>query len=360
MGKYFGVLKQAAADWSKDNCLRLGASLAYYTMTSLFPLLLIVTAIVSFFLTRTGAGGDAQQQIIAGVNSAIDNPQLAQELTNGLQGAANKTANEGWIGTIIGVVTLLLAASGVFGELDQSFNIIWNVPSSAEGKGILGFIKTKFFSFTLVLGVAFLLLVSTLLSTIVNSIAEVLPLGPLLAVVQQIVQIGVIALVFALLFKFLPDTKVEWSDVWSGAIFTSILWTVGQLLLSFYFANVDGSSAYGLIGGVLAFLVYIYYSSQILFFGGEFTQAYANLHGSRKPVEDPKKVSVISKEAAVMVATAYTSGNISKDQEIEALKAQRVAAAATGGIVGLIGGALIGGIGLVIGIGRGLSKLRGR
>lgn len=358
MKKYLDVLKQAGADWSKDNCLRLGASLAYYTMTSLFPLLFIVTAVAGIFLSQSSA----QQSVIDSVSNAVNNKALADALAEGIKGAAGKAAKGGLIGSLIGIVTLLFTASGVFGELDSAFNIIWNVPSEAEGTGVLGFIKTKFLSFTLVLGVAFLLLVSTVLTTVLTALTDRLPLGPVWAVINYAVQIGVIALVFALLFKYLPDTKVEWRDVWAGAIFTAILWIVGQFLLSLYFKFVDGSSAYGLIGSVLVFLLYIYYSSQILFFGGEVTQAYANLHGSLAPVPTQAKdqAPVISKPAVVMLSTAYTAGNISKDQEITALKTQRVAAVATGGIIGLVGGALIGGIGLVIGLGRGVRKMRGR
>ncbi len=360
MKKYLDVLKQAAKDWSLDNCLRLGASLAYYTMTSLFPLLLIVTAVAGYILTRTGQGNNVQEQMIGAINRSVQNPQLAKALQDGLKGAADNAADKSVFSSVIGFVLLLFAASGVFGELDSAFNIIWNVPSEAQGKGVMNFIKTKFLSFTLVLGVAFLLLVSTVLSTVLGAISDRLPLGPLWTVVNYIVQIGVIALVFALLFKYLPDTNVEWRDVWTGAIFTALLWVVGQLLLSFYFASIDGSSAYGVIGSVLAFLIYIYYSSQILFFGGEVTQAYANLHGSKQPEPTPDKVGVISKPAAVMVTTAYTAGHATTAEEIAALKTQRYAAAATGGIIGLLGGALIGGVGLVIGIGKGVGKIRKR
>lgn len=360
MRKYFDVLKQAAGDWSKDNCLRLGASLAYYTMTSLFPLLLVVTAVAGFFLARTGLGQDFRQDIINAISSGVNDPNLRDALVTGVKGATENAANKGLIGSIIGAVTLLFAASGVFGELDAAFNIIWNVPSDAAGKGIMGFIRTKFLSFTLVLGVAFLLLVSTVLTTVLNSIADRLPLGPLWSVITHVVQLGIIALVFAVLFKYLPDTNIEWRDVWAGGIFTALLWTLGQLLLSFYFANVDGNSAYGLIGSVLAFLIYIYYSSQILFFGGEFTQAYANLHGSRAPVPTPEKEApVISAPAAVMVTTAYTAKKQTHNEEVAALKTGQYAAAATGGIVGLIGGAIIGGVGLVLGLTRVFRKARG-
>ncbi|MBA3946729.1 MAG: YihY/virulence factor BrkB family protein [Herpetosiphonaceae bacterium] len=374
MNKYINIIKKAAGDWSTDNCLRLGASVAYYTMTSLFPLLLVVVAVGSFILSSTTSGKNTRDRLITSVTQSISSKSSSsksgdtqsaasfqQTLADGLKNASDDTAKKGLLSSIIGFVVLLFTASGVFAELDAAFNIIWKVPSEAQGKGISGFVKAKSLSFGLVLGVAFLLLVSTILTSVLTTLAKSLPLGPLWAVVSQLVSLGVTTLIFALLFKFLPDTEVAWGDVWAGAIFTAILWTVGQVILSFYFSTVGGSNpAYGIIGGVLAFLLYIYYSSQILFFGGEFTYAYANLHGSLKPVPDRKQEAPISKPAAVMVSTAYTAGHLSRDQEVAALKTQRVAAAATGGIIGLIGGALIGGVGLVIGIGRGIKKVRGR
>ena len=366
MKKYLDVLKQAAKDWSDDNCLRLGAALAYYTMTSLFPLLLIVVAVVGFF-SVSEAGSQIQNDLInrilaaTGNASAAPNDPLRLALEQGITGATEKTARGGVLGTIIGFALALFAASGVFGELDASFNVIWDVPKDKQPTGIVAFIKTKFLSFTLVLGVAFLLLVSTVLSTVLSTVQDNLPLGPLWTVINFAVQIAVIAFVFALLFKYLPDTEVQWSDVWPGAFFTAVLWVLGQLLLAFYFANVDGSSAYGIIGGVLALLLYIYYSSQILFFGGEVTQAYANLAGSRSHVTDatPAKPT-ISPQAAVMVSTALAAGTAHRKEDQAAARTRQAAAAATGGIIGLLGGAVIGGVGLVIGVGSALSKLRKR
>jgi membrane protein len=154
------LLKATFQEWSEDNCLRLGASLAYYTLSSLVPLLLIVVAIATFVLNFTGAGQDYKSQLVNEITQRVNNPSLAQQITSALTAKSEDAASKGTLSSILGVVFLLLAASGVFGELDAAFNIIWNVPSSAQGKGIWGFIRTKFLSFTLVLGVAFLLLVS--------------------------------------------------------------------------------------------------------------------------------------------------------------------------------------------------------
>jgi membrane protein len=188
-----------------------------------------------------------------------------------------------------------------------------------------------------------------------------LPLGPLWAVVGIVINVGVFTSVFALLYRYLPDTKVEWGDVWVGGLFAAILWIIGQQLLALYFKYGSSFSTYGALGGVLAFLVYIYYSSQILFFGGEFTQVYAKTHGSKQPAPTAASTTgPITREAALMITTASTAGEQRHQQELAALKTKQYAAAATGGIIGLVGGAVIGGVGLVIGLTRGVAKLRGR
>jgi membrane protein len=355
------LLKETYTEWSDDNCLRLGASLAYYTLSSLIPLLLIVAAIASFVLNFTGSGQDVQAQLVDRIAQAVNNPALAEQITSGLTARSENAAASSILGSLLGFFFLLLAASGVFGELDAAFNIIWDVPSAAQGQGLWGFIRTKFLSFTLVLGVAFLLLVAQLISVLLTSLSGLLPLGPLWALVGIAVNLGVVTLVFALLYKYLPDTEVEWQDVWVGGLLAAVLWIVGQQLLALYFKYGTSFSTYGALGGVLAFLVYIYYSSQILFFGGEFTQVYARTHGSRQPVPGAAVADrPITKEAALMITTATTAGESRHREELAALKTRQYAAAATGGIIGLVGGALIGGVGLVAGLARGAAKLRGR
>lgn len=355
------LLKETYTEWSGDKCLRLGASLAYYTLSSLIPLLLIVAAIASFILNFTGGGQDVQAELVDRIAAAVNNPALAEQITSGLTAKSENAAATGILSSLLGFFFLLLSASGVFGELDAAFNIIWDVPSTAEGKGIWGFIRTKFLSFTLVLGVAFLLLVAQLISVLLTALSGMLPLGFLWALVGIAINIGVVTLVFALLYKYLPDTKVEWRDVWIGGLFAAILWIVGQQLLALYFKYGSSFSTYGALGGVLAFLVYIYYSSQILFFGGEFTQVYARTFGSKQPTPAAAATTgPITREAALMITTAATAGERRHQQELAALKTRQYAAATTGGLLGLAGGAIIGGIGLVIGLTRGVAKLRGR
>lgn len=362
MKKWFEVLKKTFSEFTDDNCGRLGASLSYYTLGSLIPLLLVIASVVSIFLTSTDTGQQYQQRIVDYIGGAIQNEAFAEQLTEGLTGAQeSQSSSGGIIGSLIGFVTLLLAASGVFGELDAAFNIIWDVPKDKQPSGIWAFIRTKFFSFTLVLGVAFLLLVSTVLTTALNAILNALNLGPawLFTVINFFVQLGIISLVFSVLFKYLPDVKVEWGDVLAGGVLTAVLWTIGQYLMSFYFSFSSSFSSYGIIGGVLAFMVYVFYSSQILFLGGEFTQVYARMHGSY--ATDPETVP----QGALMVQTALAGSDRikrreleAKQQELAAARTKQYAAAATGGLIGLVGGAVIGGVGLVAGIARGVSRLR--
>lgn len=366
MKKWLDVLKKTFSEFSDDNCARLGASLSYYTLGSLIPLLLVIASVISIFLTSTDTGQQYQQQMIDYVSGTIQNEQFATQLTEGLTGAQENQSSGGIIGSIIGFVTLLLAASGVFGELDAAFNIIWDVPKDKQPSGVWGFIKTKFFSFTLVLGVAFLLLVSTILTTALNTILSALNVGPawLFSLINFFVQLAIISLVFSVLFKYLPDVDVQWRDVLAGGLLTGILWTIGQYLMTFYFSFSSSFSSYGIIGGVLAFMVYVFYSSQILFLGGEFTQVYARMHGSF--ATDPETASQgITPQGALMVQTAMAGSDRikrreleAKQQEVAAARTKQYAAAATGGLIGLVGGAVIGGVGLVAGIARGVSRLR--
>ncbi|MBA3947452.1 MAG: YihY/virulence factor BrkB family protein [Herpetosiphonaceae bacterium] len=361
MKQYAAVLRQAANDWYADNCLRLGASLSYYTLGSLFPLLFLVTAVATFFLTQTHLGQDVQGKIINQLSASIYDPNLKQLLSDGLKGASIRTANKGVLGTALGVGLLLFIASGVFSELDDAFNIIWNVPNEARGQGIMGFIRYKIFSFSLVLGLAFLLLVSTVLNTILTSVTDRLPLGPLWAIVGTLLHFGVTSGVIALLFKYLPDTFVAWGDVIPGAVFTGILWTIGQVLMTLYFKYLgSGMTAYGVFGSVLAFLFYVYFSAQILFFGGEVTQAYANLCGSRKPIPNPKAQPVLSPEATLLMTANYQAQAAKHQATLTEVRTRHIAVTATVGVLGLIGGAALGGVGLIVGLGRAARKMRRR
>jgi len=273
------LLKQAFDEWNADNVPRLAAALAYYTAFSIAPLLIVVIAIVGFVFRDQA---EVQNQITRQLQGAIgrDAAVMIEELIV----SANKPA-EGIISTVIGLVTLLLGAIGVFEQLKSALNTIWNVPPAQQPSGIVAMIRQKFLSFGFVLGVGFLLIVSLVASTVLTAVNErvaaALPGGDFVAWLANFgLSFGVITILFAMIYKFLPDTKVAWKDVWIGAAVTSLLFYIGKTLLGFYLANAAPASAYGAAGSLIVMLLWIYYSAQIVMFGAEFTQVYAKRAGS--------------------------------------------------------------------------------
>jgi membrane protein len=276
LGTIWTISKQTASDWLDDDASRLAASLAFYTLLSLAPLVIIAVAIAGFVLGPEAARG----QIAGALSGAV-----GREAAEGIQAvvASAHSSSSGTIGTIIGAVTLFVGASGVFGELQFALNSIWEVRSKA-GRGVWGEVKDRFFSFTMVLGVAFLLLVSLVLSAVLSAaghfFAACLPGGELF---WQGLNFGLsLALVtglFALIFKYVPDVEIEWGDVWVGAGMTALLFTIGKSLLGIYLGKASVGSSYGAAGSLVVLVVWVYYSAQILFLGAEFTQVHARHRG---------------------------------------------------------------------------------
>jgi membrane protein len=272
------LLKETALKWYGDNCLRLGASLSYYTLFSLFPCILIALTLTKFMLANSDAARDAILNALAGVTGGF-----RDEFLYALQVTEKRQATLGVVGSLL----LLLGASWVFGELVSAFNIIWGVQQPQQG-GPLEFLRMTFFSFALVLAGAFLLLVSMIISAVLTALGlffEGLPGGRLLwGTLQTLFNLGVLTLIFALLLRYLPQTAVSWRDVWLGAALTALLWSLLQVLIGYYIAY-NGYDAYGAIGAILALVAWVYLSSQVLFFGGEFTAVFAHRYGSRQPAE---------------------------------------------------------------------------
>jgi membrane protein len=190
----------------------------------------------------------------------------------------------GIVSSIVGIVVLLFGASGVFGELQAALNTVWEVQPKPD-RGLWGMIKDRFFSFTMVLGVGFLLLVSLLLSAALSAVgrflSERLPGGEALwQVLNFVISLGVVTSLFALIFKVVPDVKIEWRNVWIGAAVTALLFTLGKFLLGLYLGKASFASMYGAAGSLVVLVVWVYYSAQILFLGAEFTQVYARHNGS--------------------------------------------------------------------------------
>ncbi len=275
---FLNLIKETFQEWSEDKAPRLAAALSYYTIFSLAPLLIIAIAVAGFFLGRS----DVQQQILSEVETLLG-PE-GRDLVMGLiQDASRPGAS--LFATIVGIVTLLFGATGVYGQLQEALNTIWEVEPAPDA-GIGETIRKRFLSFTMVIGSGFLLLVSLLVSAALSAIStyfsNLLPgIGFLWQFVNLIASYAIVTLLFALVFKVLPDVEIEWNDVWIGAAVTGLLFTVGKYLIGLYLGSSSPGSTYGGAGSLVVILLWVYYSAQILFFGAEFTQVYARRYGSR-------------------------------------------------------------------------------
>lgn len=283
------MLKTVFTEWSRDKCPQLGAALAYYTVFSLAPLVLVL---LSIFGLIYGGSDQAREKIIEQLRYFVD--------ANGLkviQDIANNAAQPkaGILGTTIGILVALFGASGVFGQLQDALNTIWGV-KPRPSQGIWNFLRARFLSFAMVGGVCFLLLVSltgeSLLKGLHTYLQSLLPGGHYLGLaIFYVFDVAMIILVFAMLFRFLPEAKIAWHDVWTGAALTAILFMIGKFLLSSYLSSGAAGSAYGAASSLITLLVWIFYSAQILLFGAEFTKIYANACGSHvEPAEYAVKV----------------------------------------------------------------------
>lgn len=286
MKKYLDLFKQAFKEFGDDKAARLGASLAYYTVFSIAPLLLISIAIAGMVFGREAAQGQIFAQL-RGVMGA----STAEAVQTMIKGAAKPKA--GAIATIAGVITLLFGAAGVFTQLKDAMNTIWNVEPK-KTSGIMAMIREKFLSMSMVFGVGFLLLVSLVVDAVIASFGKFasshLPGGEAVWQLLQLgVSFGVVTVLFAMIFRFLPDLRVEWHDVWLGGAITSFLFVLGKFALGIYLGKAAVGSSFGAAGSLIVILVWVYWSAQVLFFGAELTQVYARNHGSMKAQPVPHK-----------------------------------------------------------------------
>lgn len=274
--QYGMLLKDATFAWWEHKVPRLGAALAYYTIFSLGPLMLIIIAIAGQVFGEEAAQGQIVQQI-----QGLVGEEGAKAIEAMLISARKPSA--GIVATVLGVVMLLFGASGVFGQLQDALNTIWGV-TPKPGRGLWGFLKDRFLSFAMVVGIAFLLLVSLVVTAALSALGTLFgewgaSVGGQAA--NFVISFGVITFLFAMIFKVLPDVRLAWRDVWVGAALTSLLFTIGKLLIGLYLGRSSTASAFGAAGSLVVLLIWIYYSAQILFFGAEFTRAYAAKRGSR-------------------------------------------------------------------------------
>lgn len=341
MGKYLKLFKETFREFGEDKVPRLGAALAYYTIFSIGPLLLIAVAMAGIFLGQEAARGQISAEL-----GKIFGSQMSHSLEQMIEAAAKPRT--GMVATLVGVATLLLGASGVFGQLKDALNTIWNVEPK-KASGVKGFILQRFLSMAMVLGIGFLLLISLVFDAMIAAMGPWLErmLGgeALLQGIQLLLSFAVSVVLFAAIFRILPDLKIAWHDVWFGAIFTAVLFVLGKWALGLYLGKAAVGSAYGAAGSLVILLVWIYWSAQILFLGAEFTQVYARTFGSlqgdtskrearakaARPEDRPREATPVPAHVAVpMVAKPNASGGLVK--------------LAAGGVAGLLFGAIVGGV----------------
>jgi membrane protein len=282
------LLKDTFSQWTDDRAPRLGAALAYYTVFSLVPLLVIIIALIGLVFGQEAAQSYIMQQLAA---------LLGEQSTEAIQDMIHR-ASQPKTGIVAGVaafITLMVGASGLFAELQDSLNTIWGM-SRKKGLGIWGLLKDRFVSLLAVLGTGFLLLVSLIVSAGLSAFgkwfAGWLPVSELiLQGLNMMVSVVVITCLFAMMFKILPDAKVAWRDVWIGAFLTAVLFTLGKSAIGLYLGKSDIGSSYGAAASLVILLIWVYYSAQIFLLGAEFTQVYANTYGSQ----------IVPREGALLV-----------------------------------------------------------
>lgn len=338
MKRYLNLFKQAWADFGEDKAQRLAAGLAYYTIFSIAPLLLIAIAIAGLVFGRS----EAQAQIVAQLQGLFGDAG-AKAIKEMLENAAKP--DSGALAIIIGSVTLLFGAAGVFAQLKSALNTIWEVEEK-KGGGIAGFIKERLLSFAMVLVVGFLLLVTLVIDAALSAVGSYaqarLPGGEApWHIAQLVVSFGVVAVLFALIFRYLPDVRIAWRDVRFGAAFTAALFVIGKFALGLWLGKKSVGSAYGAAGSLVVLLLWIYWSASIVFFGAEFTQVYASSHGSLRAAPKRKEEDGGAPVRPVIIKTGGSG-------------AMKLAA---GGLAGLVLGAVVGGIGATIVFVKSVKKL---
>jgi membrane protein len=270
------LLAETVFEWYEDRAPRLGAALAYYTVFALAPSLILIIALAGLFLGPEAAQG----QIVSEVQELV-----GRRAAEAIQATIENARTEGGlIATGLGIVTLLFGLWGVFGELQDALNTIWGV-APRPGRGVLGIIKQRFWSFAMVVGIGFLLLVSLAVSAALAAFSKffywLLPSPAyLIEGINVVFSWAVITLLFAVIFKLLPDVRIPWSNVWVGAGVTALLFTIGKSVIGFYLGRSTAASTYGAAGSLVVILIWIYYSAQVLFFGAEFTKVYSRRSGS--------------------------------------------------------------------------------
>jgi membrane protein len=278
---FFGLIKQAVNNWLDDYAPSMGAAIAFYTVFSLAPLVIIVIGIAGFFWGEEAVQG----QLFAQVSSLVG-VEGAKAVEGVVQGA--QEPSQGIIATVISVVMLVVGATTVFSELQSALDRIWKVDAKKQS-GIWGLIRSRLLSFGLVLTLAFLLLVSLVVSSVLAALGGwaggILPgWEMLLQIVNLVVTLGILTLLFAMIYRFMPQAPVAWRDVRTGAFVTAVLFEIGKVLIGLYVGKASVASSYAAAGSLVVVLIWVYYAAQVFLLGAEFTRVYAEAHGSRRPL----------------------------------------------------------------------------
>jgi membrane protein len=276
------ILKTAFKKWWTRDPFKESAVIAYYAIFSLPGLLVVIITIAGYFF-----GAEAINNHLAAQISSTMGKDTAEQIQE-IIAAASESKNSLWA-TIIGVATILVGATGVFAQFQKALNIIWEVKADADKSGIWSLLRTRLFSFGLIVSIAFILIVSLIVSTTIAALGKWVTghfsdsLLVLLQGINFIVSLIILAFLFSLMFKFFPDAKIKWDHVWVGSLVTALLFETGKYALSLYFGTADPGGRYGAAGSIILILLWVSYSSMIVFFGAEFTHAYAQFHDEYIP-----------------------------------------------------------------------------
>ena len=284
LGALGAILRRSVAGWWNDNVPRLGASLAYYTLFALAPILIVAISIGGLVF-----GPEAVRGEIVGQIQGLIGREGAEAVQSMLEGASRPGSSIA--ATVVGIITFFLGATGAFLELQTALNAIWHVEPKSDGSFWRVLVMQRVISFGLVVAIGFLLLTSLLVSAALAAIHRYMGTAfPGVVVLWEalnvIVSLTVITLLFALIYKVLPDVKLSWRDVWVGALVTAGLFSIGRLIIGLYLGTASIASTYGAAGSVIVILVWVYYSAQIILLGAEFTRAYVDEFGRRPPAEE--------------------------------------------------------------------------
>lgn len=351
MNRFLALAKQTLREFGEDRAPRLGAALAYYTIFSIGPLLLIAIAMAGIFFGQEAAQGRVAQELERGFGAAT-----AASVEQMIEAAARPKS--GMVATLVGVVTLLFGATGVVSQLKDALNTIWNVPTDRKG-GIGALVRDRLLSMAMVLGIGFLLLVTLVLDAGIaamgTTLARFVGGEALLQSIQIAMSLALATVLFAAIFRVLPDLTIAWRDVWAGAALTSLLFVLGKFALGQYLGKAALGSSYGAAGSLVILLVWVYWSSQILFLGAEFTQVWARSHGSLRGDTSKRDARAAAERPEDRPRSRVDPPG--SPSSLPPGRSGRVVPVAAGSAAGLLAGVFLGGLSVLVLLARSAKRV---